>query len=189
MSSNVAAVRSVPGRSLDGNHCRHCNEKESLAHVLGYCSWGYQLRILRHNKMRSIIASELKSHGWTVFEEVDCIADQGSTRRIDILAFNKSKKGYIIDPTIRFESNNPQHASDVDIEKRSIYEPCVDYIENTHNLTNIEVIGLLVGARGCLSKFFDDFCQKFKLKKGFAKRVSIEAMKGSIKILHNHLYR
>ncbi|KAJ4426489.1 hypothetical protein ANN_27303 [Periplaneta americana] len=34
MNANLAAVRGVPGRSLDGSRCRHgCPETETLAHV------------------------------------------------------------------------------------------------------------------------------------------------------------
>lgn len=35
MTCNVAAVRTLPGRTTKTNRCRHCNELETLGHVLG----------------------------------------------------------------------------------------------------------------------------------------------------------
>ncbi|KAJ4426546.1 hypothetical protein ANN_27360 [Periplaneta americana] len=61
MTANLAAVRSVPGRSLDGTRCRHgCPEIETLAHVLGFCEQGLLLRNSRHHLIRSKIAAALE---------------------------------------------------------------------------------------------------------------------------------
>ncbi|KAJ4438407.1 hypothetical protein ANN_14352 [Periplaneta americana] len=50
--------------------------------------------------------------------EVHGLSVTGSTRRIDIIAFKESKRsGYIIDPTVRFETDEEQPA-EVDNEKR-----------------------------------------------------------------------
>ncbi|KAJ4441730.1 hypothetical protein ANN_11588 [Periplaneta americana] len=82
---------------------------ETLAHVLGSCSFGETLRNSRHHKIRSTIAICLKSNGYTTFEEVHGIADTGSHRRIDIITFKLGEtKGYILDPTIRFETHQNQ---------------------------------------------------------------------------------
>lgn len=63
-----------------------------------------------------------------VLEEIHCIAKAGgSTRRLDMLAYNElTKEGVVIDPTITFELtiNQPQ---DFNNEIRKIYESCVDY--------------------------------------------------------------
>ncbi|KAJ4432633.1 hypothetical protein ANN_21256 [Periplaneta americana] len=69
------------------------------------------------------------------------------TRRIDITAFKEStRSGYIIDPTVRFETDEEQTA-EVDNEKKNIYNPTIPYYLKKYQLKELEVIGLLVGAR------------------------------------------
>ncbi|KAJ4447070.1 hypothetical protein ANN_09059 [Periplaneta americana] len=142
LTGNVAPVRTIPGRTLDNNHCRRCHsEVETLAHVLGSCPFGETLRNSRHHKIRSVIATCLKSNGYTTYEEVHGIADTGSHRRIDIITFKPGEtKGYILDPTIRFEThlNQPE---EVNLEKRTIYETSIPYYKTSYKLRDIEVIG------------------------------------------------
>ncbi|KAJ4446485.1 hypothetical protein ANN_13181 [Periplaneta americana] len=127
MVGNVAAVRAVSGRSQD-NRCRHChNEVETLAHVLGSCPHGEALRNARHHQVRSIIATALKDADYNTFEEVHGLSVTGSTRRIDIIAFKEStRSGYIIDPTVRFETDEEQPA-ELDNEKK-------EYLQSYHSL-------------------------------------------------------
>ncbi|KAJ4427579.1 hypothetical protein ANN_25227 [Periplaneta americana] len=97
--------------------------------------------------VQSLIATALKKKSWIVEEDVFCLATNGSSRRIDIIAYSQTtKKGYIIDPTIRIETGSSQ-PEDVNQEKINIYLPTVDYFKVKYQLENIEVIGLLIGAR------------------------------------------
>lgn len=73
-------------------------------------------------------------------------------------------------------------------EKTSIYQPCEDYFEEKYKLAKVEVIGLPIGARGSISNFFEYFQKKFKLTKDLRRELIISAIRGSCKILHNHLY-
>lgn len=188
MVGNVAAVRAIPGRSLNNTRCRHCpNEKETLAHVLGSCPHGDTLRNSRHHKIRAAIAQALRNTGLTVFEEIHGISTTGSTRRIDIIAFKDQTTGYIIDPTVRLEYCKSQ-PDDVNEEKNLIYRPTIPYYSSVYKLKNIEIIGLLVGARGTITKNFVQFTKTFNLNPALLKTVSITAVKYSIYILRNHIY-
>ena len=189
MQANVSAVRTVPGRSLDGNLCRRCNrEKETLGHVLGSCPYGEILRNARHHKLRSFIAEQLRRKGYTVYEEIHGIATQGSTRRIDILAFQpNSTKGYIIDPTIRFEHHTNQPA-EVNAEKQNIYNPTIPYYKSQYHLQDITVIGLMVGARGTIPSLFAKFWSEFHLPKKKIYDVVTTTLRGSVQILRCHLF-
>ncbi|KAJ4426416.1 hypothetical protein ANN_27230 [Periplaneta americana] len=71
-------------------------------------------------------------------------------KRPDIIAIN----GRLKRATIRFERNLNQ-ATEVDIEKKSIYEPCFPYLSQKYNvpLKQWSVIGLLFGSRGSITKF------------------------------------
>ncbi|KAJ4438047.1 hypothetical protein ANN_13986 [Periplaneta americana] len=57
---------------------------------------------------------------------------------VDIIAYSQTtKKGYIIDPTIRVETGSSQ-PEDVNKEKINIYLPTVDYFKAKYQLENIE---------------------------------------------------
>ena len=105
-------------------------------------------------------------------------------RRVDIITYNSDKsKGYIIDPTIRFEDQSPEA---VHQEKCQIYNPCIDFFKQKYSIKNIEVIGLMIGARGTIPKKFQDFCKKFNLPKSFIEDVALSTIRSSVQILHNH---
>ena len=187
MNANVAAVRSIPGRSLDGTRCRYCPEIETLAHVLGHCERGMLLRNSRHHTVRSTLAAALKKKGWTVQEEVSCIAKNGSMRRVDIIAFKADGQGIIVDPTIRFEMGCHQ-AMEVHKEKQDIYVPTVDYFKTKYKLNDIAVYGLFVGSRGAIPKFFENFRKTFDLPTSLRDDIVLTVLKKSCQILVNHCF-
>lgn len=194
MSTNTAAVRSIPGRSQDGAQCRRCHNGietnqniETLAHILGSCPYNHLLRVNRHNKVRSLIAQALK-RDFEVYEEVNGLSEDGSVRRIDMIAIDRGKKkGIIVDPTIRFEMNCGQ-PTEVDMEKKKIYEPTIPYYKNKYGLQEIEVIGLMIGARGSLTSMFILFCERFNIPKDVMKQIVLCTVRSSIAILRNHIY-
>ena len=189
MTANVCPVRSLPGRSQDGNHCRRCHsEIETLGHVLGSCPFSETLRNSRHHQIRSTIAGALRKNDYTVYEEVHGISSDGSCRRIDILAIPPdSTSGYILDPTVRFESNIHQ-PNEVHAEKCKIYEPTTGYYKEKYQLNSIQVLGLMVGARGTIPRRLVKFCHDFGLSSDLLVNIAITAVKGSLAILKNHLY-
>ena len=184
-----SSLRAIPGRSQDGTDCcRHCpSEKETLGHVLGSCPHGELLRNTRHHRVRSLIAKALREKHYSVFEEVHGVSDDGSTRRIDMIAFQDTNKGWIIDPTIRMESHADQPEED-HIEKCSIYNATISNYKNKYQLKDIVVLGLMVGARGTITSQFVQFCRQFNLDKNFIKEIAISTLRDSITILKNHLY-
>ena len=146
--------------------------------------------------------------GWKVQQEVQCSAiddtiedmdteslentpqtnSSGSSRRVDIIAYNPvSKKGYILDPTIRMEQDSSQ-AEAVDLEKKAIYNPCIPYFKKKLGLEDIQVIGLYVGARGTITKFFLDFMKSFGIPTSLIEDVVTTVFKKSVQICVHHLY-
>ena len=189
MVGNVTAVRTIPGRSQDAR-CRHqnCTEFETLPHVLGSCDRGNLLRNTRHHLIRTQIADALRTNGFNVHEEIHCVGDGDSNRRADIIAMlPDSKYGYIIDPTVRMEVDEQQPEM-VNLEKQNIYNSCIPYLKEKYDLEEMEVIGLLVGARGTIPQFFKDFANQFRIPKSVIDSIAISAVKGSAQILHNHLH-
>ena len=55
-------------------------------------------------------------------------------------------------------------------------------------MDQIEVIGLLLGARGTITSFFDLFRKRFKISKLIVDEIIISIVRGTNQIAHNHLY-
>ncbi|KAI5732197.1 hypothetical protein M8J77_023148 [Diaphorina citri] len=104
----VGGVPGVQSSSNNSNLCRRCfREKETLPHVLGSCCCNEQMVTSRHHKIKRRIIELLKEKQVEYYEEVSCVDCNGSRRFCDIVAFPKNdKKAYILDPTIRYESND-----------------------------------------------------------------------------------
>ncbi|KAJ4431876.1 hypothetical protein ANN_20482 [Periplaneta americana] len=154
MNANVAPVRSLHGRSLDGFRCRYCNEIETLAHVLGSCQHGELLRNSRHHNIRKLIAQALRKRSYEIHEEVHCVASEGGgIRRADIVALDKTNsKDFILDPTVRFEMSQTQ-PSEVNKEKQQIYEPTIPYFREKYQMEGTwEVHGLMIRARDTIPR-------------------------------------
>lgn len=66
------------------------------------------------------IAEALKLKKLQVLEEIHCIAGGGSTSRLDILAYNElTKKGFVMDPTVRYEISTNQLQYNNSIKKKT----------------------------------------------------------------------
>jgi len=184
MIANLAPVRGIHGRSLDGSRCRHCNDTETLPDVLGYCAHGALMRHSRHNVIRKMIADAARQKKYKVEEEMTCIAQGGSIRRLDILIIDKrTQKAWMIDPTIRFETCKDQGAK-VQQEK----DACIPHLKLQYNLKDIEIIGVLIGSRGTIFKEFESFRNKFDFSLELRHNIILHTINSSICLLKSHLY-
>ncbi|KAJ4439012.1 hypothetical protein ANN_14968 [Periplaneta americana] len=144
MTAHVSSVRSLPGRTRDNTLCRRCHrEPETLAHVLGSCPHGEVLRNSRHHRIRSMTAEQFRSINFQVFEEVHGLADNGSTRRIDMIAIPpNNNNGYIIDLTARFEKQKSQPE---DVRYRFGSFDMIQELENNRKIRQCNWVRFLVG--------------------------------------------
>jgi len=112
-------------------------------------------------------------------------------RRIDIIAIDRiSKRAFVLDPTVRSELSISQ-VQDVDSEKKSIYEPCIEDLRIKCNLDaqySISVHGILIGARGTIHHEIFQLFKSLGIPKTTLEDIAITAVKGSCRILHNHIY-
>ncbi|KAJ4448159.1 hypothetical protein ANN_10172 [Periplaneta americana] len=109
--------------------CCHpgCSETETLGHVLGFCNKGELLRNNRHHRARTAIGNLLRNRGWEVHEEIHCVSEDDSHRRVDIIAINRrTQKAMVLDPTICFERDTNQ-ALQINDDKRAKYVPCLRF--------------------------------------------------------------
>ncbi|KAJ4445342.1 hypothetical protein ANN_07147 [Periplaneta americana] len=85
---------------------------------------------------------------------VHCVASEGGgIRRADIVGLDKTNsKGFILDPTVRFEMSQTQ-PSEVNKEKQQMYEPTIPYFREKYQMKGTwEVHGLMIGARGTIPR-------------------------------------
>ena len=73
--------------------------------------------------------------------------------QLDIIAFrDDDPRALIVDPTIRYETNDLDKASNVEYEKHQIYSKCVEYYNEKYfpiyGNKEYKVYGLLFGSRG-----------------------------------------
>jgi len=57
-----------------------------------------------------------------------------------------------------------------------------------YSLNSVEIIGLLIGARGTIYKQFENLRRRFNLSSELRDGVALHAIKSSIRILNSHLY-
>ena len=192
ISHNYANLAGVPGNSQSSSRrCRRCaSETETTAHVLGACEFGLNRRNARHHKVKHALAELLRAAGLQTFDEAPCRDRLGSTRRVDILAVDvQRKKAYVIDPTVRFETN-----ADVDAivreEKSSIYESCIPDLKLRygHEDFEYEVIGIWFGARGAIGESVLKLFDRFGLPKCKISEIAVGVIADSVKLIHHHIY-
>ena len=197
LNTNYANLNGVPGvnEQSQDRRCRRCpsenQSREIPSHVLGFCRFGLNRRNNRHHNIKHWIARLLKEKGFRCYDEVKCIDGQGSNRSVDILAFEpNTNKAFIIDPTIRYESN-----VDMDLvvqqEKQAIYGTCSTDLNNKYSQygdREYEVIGLWLGARGSIGTGVTDFFDRFHLDKGLLPEITEAILVDSIHMIHHHIY-
>ncbi|CAN0600844.1 unnamed protein product, partial [Ectocarpus sp. 12 AP-2014] len=149
-------------------------------------------RISRHHHVKHRLASLMEKKGFVCVDEAYCADSDSRNRFIDILAFDsKSDKAYLIDPTVRYESNRDV-AKEVRREKAAIYEKCIADIEAKYESQfgkrQYEVIGLWFGARGTVSQQLVDFFERFELDKETLVEMAEAVISMSVQMVHHHIY-
>ncbi|XP_073976443.1 uncharacterized protein [Rhodnius prolixus] len=199
LNINYAPLRGVPGvgGNVTGNVgtlCRRCGrETETVAHVLGKCPYNMLLITRRHHNVKHWISEKLRERDYDCLEEVFSIDADGSTRFADILAFSKKdKKALVIDPTVRYETNDPNQAEKVDIEKKGIYEKCIPFFKEKFREEfgerEYRVMGLWFGARGTLPRLTVDFAREMGFYSTGLHNLAESIILDSLGILHHHIY-
>ncbi|KAJ4429072.1 hypothetical protein ANN_26073, partial [Periplaneta americana] len=91
---------------------------------------------------------------------------------------------------LTFSGSVCMFATEVDIEKKSIYEPCLPYLSQKYNVPLKQwsvIIGLLFDSRGSISKFTWNYLKELHIPFDYVMFVLINIIKDSLQILH-HLY-
>ena len=140
--------------------------------------------------MKHAITALLRAKGFHCTEQVFCF-DGTSNRYVDILAFEpNSTKAYIIDPTVRFESNEDQDAA-VQADKETIYSKCYADLSSKYpqfGRRQFETIGLWFGARGVIGRGVSAFWTRFALEPRQLAEIAEKVLLASMAMVHQHIY-
>lgn len=198
LSMNSMANRATGGRSQGNRRCRNptCSENnliETIPHIRGICPRSELLRNSAHHKIRTATADLFRKKGWEVHEEVHCEAlteDGGQqNRRVDIITIDRRNgKAMILDPTLRWESNEENQDTNINNEKRAIYEPTIPYFQQKYGISQWTVHGLWFGVRGTASPYLVNFFKSHRLKKNDLKNLCLTVLKDTLHIIQRHLY-
>lgn len=194
LSTNYANLNGVPGVGSASNLCRKCGKEiETIPHVIGSCPSNNLLITSRHHSIKHWLAELLRKIGFSCFEEVYAIDSEGRTRYSDIIAFQpNSKNAFIIDPTIRFESNDIGQDKSIRDEKNDIYSKCIPFYEEKYRDSfgerSWKVRGLWFGSRGTFGNSVLEFFKEVKLDSANLKSISEEILSRTIYIINHHVY-
>lgn len=126
--------------------CRHCHQTvETMGHISGACPKVKDYRIRRHNVLVNCVAEKCKGEGWTVCFEPKIVDSQNKVWKPDLVLV-KDKKAVVLDPTVIWEAGPSLQRAN--LTKYCKYAHIGQEIRKMFNVTDVEVLGLAIGARG-----------------------------------------
>lgn len=149
LRANVYPTREfwLRGRGMVGASCRRCPHRlESCSHILGQCPATHRSRLVRHNKLCSLLATEAEGLGWEVRQEWAFRTPTGALRRLDLVLIRDSL-ALVIDVTVRFEYA-PDSLMRAAAEKIGYYGPHKSTIARELHVRGVRIFGFPLGARG-----------------------------------------
>ena len=102
----------------------------------------------------------------------------------------RTDEAYVIDPSVRFETNRDMDA-EVQDDKVRIYRGCIQDLARRYRHygeRKFEVIGLWFGSRGAIGTGVLEFFERFRLDKKILPRIAEEILVASIGMINHHIY-
>ncbi|KAJ4436694.1 hypothetical protein ANN_16826 [Periplaneta americana] len=87
-----------------------------------------------------------------------------------------------------FDHNHNTFQILLTVKRNGSMNQTIPFYKDKYSLSHIDVIGLMVGARGTIPSFFANKCKNLGLTHSIVKEIAISTLKGSVQILRNHLY-
>jgi Reverse transcriptase (RNA-dependent DNA polymerase) len=155
MRANVAVTRTTLVRTgaRTSDKCRRCgNRKETLGHIIGYCSYTKPARIKRHDDIKEFIAGRLRTQVEVQSVEVERrFIHEAVGERTPLqpdITVRRGESGFLLDVTVRVES--PGYVQKAINQKKGKYECLLPVLEAEMGTTTTEVLPLVVGTRGAM---------------------------------------
>jgi hypothetical protein len=167
--------------------CRKCKvQTETLAHILGQCTYTKAQRIKRHDEIRDIVAHKLtKGKGVKIIEEAAIASPKGSYLKPDLVVVSQGRV-HVVDVTIRHEDTGYlEMGYKSKIEK---YTPLLDVLAEQLEAERGRVLPLVVGTRGSLPKSAIDTLEELDIKdRSTYITITLTALRHSIEIYHSFM--
>ena len=162
--------------------CRRCGmTTETCGHISGWCPSVKRSRILRHNSLCKILGNKALKQGWTVHWEPILKGPKGKLK--PDLIFVKDEVALVVDPTVIWESDAEclVKAAQAKVAK---YSQLVNQIKERFGVTEVQVFGLPIGARGGWTPGNDQVLRALGVPMGQTRRaLSVRALGGTIALI------
>ncbi|XP_028416354.1 uncharacterized protein LOC114540350 [Dendronephthya gigantea] len=184
---NCCPTNSVKSRWSNTNpSCRHCNEDETLPHILCHCTQNMPAITARHDKIVSRLVNAVRSGHVTTDKTV---ADSGSNVRPDIVITDPANTcATIIDVCCPFD-NGAEALHDAIDRKELKYEHLREFF--TAQGLSCKIFGFAVGALGSWhprnEKVLSALGMSGRYKNLFQKLCCTDIIQGSTDIYRQHL--
>ena len=186
----------LPLRGAPGNgpgNCRFCNNsRETAPHVLGGCPSKFSRQYLaRHDAVLDAICTQINKNDvdnrFEILKNPILPREIGQHHKPDLIIQRRDKSAiFVLDVTVRTEIDDASREAALS-DKAEKYGFLNDYYQNL-GFQNTEVRGLWFGARGALHIDAIRFLRThFAIPKAFFEKVSREALRHSIGIIHEVL--
>ena len=182
---NVAPLNANKARFSNTNErCRHCEQPETLPHVICHCR-PYMVQIReRHNSIVTRLTNAIRFGTITT----DPTIENSNLRLRPDIVVEEDNRTLIIDVTCPFD-NDEDALSNAAVAKVNKYEPLKEFVEATGK--KCEVLPFVVGALGSWYKQNEIVLNRLSMtrryKSLFTKRCCTDAIQGSTNIYRLHL--
>uniref|UniRef100_A0A3P9NFR1 ribonuclease H n=1 Tax=Poecilia reticulata TaxID=8081 RepID=A0A3P9NFR1_POERE len=187
LRSNTFDNKTTLNRGQEGdNRCRLCKKGwEGLPHIVSSCGKFQKMRMQNHNQICTQLAIEAGNLGWKVRREKRITEETLGTAVPDLI-MTKGKVGLVVDVTVGYEMRVGTLARRAK-RKADKYGKFGPAIAERFGLTQVHTYGFPMGARGKWHGKNMEVLQMLGVpktrRKILAKKLAVQALRGTIKIL------
>ncbi|KAK2726532.1 hypothetical protein QYM36_000834 [Artemia franciscana] len=164
--------------------CRHgCPSQETIQHVLQSCPFVQGARIKRHDKVVNSLTEYVQKNKFKFLKET--YLTKGTQCLKPDLIIVKEEVAYVVDVTVAYDDPEVfKRAAEEKVRKYSVLTP--SDIPGLGKVKAVEVIPIVLGARGGWRRANSKLDKVLKLPRSFAKINIIRTIKESITMLRLH---
>ncbi len=183
LRTNCVPTRECTSRytNMKNVQCRRCGTTvETTGHISGWCPSVKRSRILRHDSLCKILSNKAVKAGWTPHWEP--VFDGPSGKLKPDLVFVKNEQAVIVDPTVIWEKDS-KSLDDAATGKEDKYSCIQDQVKDRFEISEVQVFGLPVGARGGWTQRNDRVLKALGLSRDTITALTTRALGGTIMLM------
>ena len=184
-SDRVTMNTVVPQATIKCRKCKSCNE--TLAHILGQCTYTKSQRIKRHDEIRDFVSQKIRrmKEKVEIIEEAMIQTPTGTNLKPDLVVVNRERV-YVVDVTVRHEDTG--YLEEGYKSKVDKYTPLIHIMATQLSVKPGRVLPIVLGTRGCMPKSTIDSLRDLNITdRGSFITLSLLALRPSIEIYHSFM--